>query len=309
MQRTSQTLFVLHADAALRARLARFATLGYRVMEVDSWTSLTDALSACGPTSVAVVDPYWGTGRRAGLAPPLRALLRGFSSATVVAAMSPRPGWVAHVRRLGEWGIAEVIDLSTEDSFLALQMRLATLSGRQLRALLDGDLPVRMPGRARVVLEAALEVVVDGGHPREVARALGVSGHTLARWCTGCGLPVPRRLLMWLRVLLAAERLDDVGRSTLDVAFSCGYSSDRVLRRALEETVGMGARELREAGAFKLAADRFLSELQHAPAPRTLRIQGIVAAPTAHPWNPGRPPPAGDAGGTVLPPEPGTWNG
>lgn len=107
-----------------------------------------------------------------------------------------------------------------------------------------------------------MEVVATGGHARDLARALYLSRITLLRWCRRSGLPVPRRLLVWMRVLLAAELLDNPGQSVLAVALACGYSSDRTLRRALYVAVGAGPTELRERGAFRTVSAAFLDALR-----------------------------------------------
>ena len=56
---------------------------------------------------------------------------------------------------------------------------------------------------------------------------------TVLRWAERAGLPAPRRMLAWMRILLAAVLLDDPGRTVLSVAHACGYSSDSSLRRAM----------------------------------------------------------------------------
>jgi AraC-like DNA-binding protein len=119
-------------------------------------------------------------------------------------------------------------------------------------------------GAARAILAAATSVVVEGGYGGELARSLHVTTRTLSRWCRRARLPPPRRLLAWMRILLAGELLDDPGRTVSDVALSCGYAADSSLRHALRSFVGVNPSELRERGAFAVTAEAFVRELQEA---------------------------------------------
>jgi AraC-like DNA-binding protein len=210
-------------------------------------------------------DWLWWTPTRQGLrdgpAPELQALLRAFPSSTVIAAPPPHPRRLRDARVLGEWGITEIID-PVEDSTESVRLLLEAARGRPLRTLLERGVELNVPGRGRAILDASVEIVASGGHARDLAHALYLSPITLMRWCRRSGLPVPRRLLVWMRVLLAAELLDNPGQSVLSVALSCGYSSDRTLRRALHVAVGAGPTELRERGAFRTVSAAFVDALR-----------------------------------------------
>jgi AraC-like DNA-binding protein len=107
----------------------------------------------------------------------------------------------------------------------------------------------------------AAEVVSLGGRGRDLARALHLSERTVLRWSERAVLPPPRRLMAWMRILLAASLLDDPGRTVLSVAYACGYSSDSSLRRAMQDFLGTIPTTLRREGAFSRASARFLEEL------------------------------------------------
>jgi transcriptional regulator GlxA family with amidase domain len=125
-----------------------------------------------------------------------------------------------------------------------------------------------LSGRARLLMMTAAEVVAAGARGRELARRLHLSERTVLRWSTRAGLPPPRRLLAWMRMLLAASLLDDPGRSVLSVAHACGYASDSSLRRAMQDFLGTGPTALRREGAFVRAAAVFVEELARTRAPR-----------------------------------------
>lgn len=292
MRNPTRPLLILHADRVFRERLRRAAQSRFEVCWVPDWEALPEAVRSAAPAGIVVADPYHGQGSRGGLAPELYSLLRAFPSATVVAAFSNQPGWFHDIRTLGEWGVVEVIDIVAEDTAEAVRRRLDAARGRPLRSLLDRGVAVPFPGRGRAILDAAGELVAVGGHARNLAAALHLSPATLLRWCRSSGLPVPRRLLVWMRLLLAAEMLDDPGQTVSNVALACGYSSDDALRRALYGVVKMGPTTLRQRGAFRVISAAFVAALAECrraveePAPRAAVVgvwAGKPAAVSRHP--------------------------
>lgn len=261
MRTISRPLLVLHSDPAFGERVREAAGPRFKLEWVSGWKALPDAVREASPSGLALVDPYFGRGADEGVAPDLHALLRTFPSATVVAAPSDHPARLQDVRTLSDWGVSDFVDI-LEDTALTVRMRLDSACDRPLRTLVERSVPASVSGRGRAILDAAIEVVATGGHARDLARNLHLSPATLLRWCRRSGIPVPRRLLVWMRTLLAAELLDDPGQTVLGVALACGYSSDRTLRRAFYSATGMGPSALRNRGAFRTVAAAFVAELK-----------------------------------------------
>jgi AraC-like DNA-binding protein len=252
----------MHSNSAFRDRVRRVSGKTFECSFLPDWESLRAAISNAPPAALLVVDPYVpGNGDVMQLSPQLRALLWEFPSATVLAAMELRPGRSHDVRTLGEWGVTDIISIGEEDTHEAISRRLRGAQGRPLQNLLQRCLPSAMSGRARTLLMAAAEVVSMGGRGRDLARALHLSERTVLRWSERSGLPPPRRLMAWMRILLAASLLDDPGRTVLSVAYACGYSSDSSLRRAMQDFLGTIPTTLRREGAFSRASRLFLEEL------------------------------------------------
>lgn len=255
-------LLVLHQNGAFRERLRRLGGRGFRCTFAAGWPELRAAVVAAPPVAIILVDPYAGAEHpRPRLTPELRTLLWEFPSATVLAALDVQPGHTRDLRTLGEWGVTDVVVLSEDDTHEALYRRLRTVEGRSLQLLLERTLPAMLSGRTRLMMMTAAEVVAAGARARELARRLHLSERTVLRWACRAGLPPPRRLLAWMRILLAASLLDDPGRSVLAVAHACGYASDSSLRRAMQDFLGAGPTALRRQGAFAHASARFLEEL------------------------------------------------
>nr|ASV46962.1 AraC family transcriptional regulator [uncultured bacterium] len=245
----------------LRERVLRAAGDRLECVTVPSWESLMRFLEEAPPTALAVVDPYAETPGRRTLSEKLKTLLERFPSATVLAALEIRPGRFHDLRTLGEWGVAEVIALDRDETAESIARKIRSAQGRLMRSFLSHSLPSFVSSRGRAVLAAAAELAARVGQGSDLAESLHLSDRALLRWCERSHLPPPRRLLAWVRVLLAAELLDYPEQTVLSVAHTCGYATDSSLRRAVQEFTGFTPTELRRVGAFTTAADTFLAEL------------------------------------------------
>jgi AraC-like DNA-binding protein len=260
MRKVRRPLLVLHPDETFRERVRAASGVQYVFQPVSDWEALGEAVRG-QPAPLVVVDPYTQPNGERGPSTKLRGLLAEFPSMAVLAAMQVVPERFDDLRTLGKWGVVQVISLGHDDTAHAIGQRLRAARGRPLLALLEQVLPPETSGRARAILEASVEVVAVGGHGKDLAESLHLSRRTLLRWSRRAALPAPRKLLAWMRVLLAAELLDDPGRSVLSVAHICGYSSDSGLRRITQKFLGSSPSELRKQGAFQHAAQWFLQML------------------------------------------------
>jgi AraC-like DNA-binding protein len=265
----------LHADAVFREQSRRAAGKKFEFHCVSSWEELRERLRSAPPSALSVVDPYWGE-RGGELSGALRLLLLEFPSVTVVAALELKPQRYRDLRTLGAWGVSEVIALGEVDTVEGISRHLHGVQGRPLQSLLERSLPQSLTGNARALLMAAAEVVSTGGQAKELARALYLSPRTLLRWCDRAELPAPRRVLVWMRILLATELLDDPGRTVSSVALACGYASDNSLRRALQDFLDTTPTALRRAGAFATASRAFLRELDKVRQGGRTRLKGVA---------------------------------
>jgi AraC-like DNA-binding protein len=262
MRQVTRPLLVLHADGFFREQVRKAGGKRFEFVHVEEWVELRELVRTSPPAALIVVDPYAHDG--GDLAGELRAMLLEFPSATVIAAFELRPDRYRDLRTLGAWGVADVIVRGEDDTTDAIARRLRAIQGRPLQSLLERSLPANTSGQARALLMAAAEVVSTGGQARELARMLYLSPRTLLRWCERAELPPPRRILVWMRVLMAAELLDDPGRTVSSVAHACGYSSDNSLRRALQDFLETTPTALRREGAFGIASRAFLEDLVRA---------------------------------------------
>ena len=135
------------------------------------------------------------------------------------------------------------------------------------------------------LLGGAVAVVVRRGNARELAEDLGLHPRTLLRRVTEAGLPVPRRLLAWLRILLAARLLEG-GATMRYTALACGYVAEGGLRRVILEFLGIQPATLRKSGlqpviralSSELAENAAHGRPEPRPAPRRERTARRRAA-------------------------------
>jgi AraC-like DNA-binding protein len=254
----ARPLLVMHAAAGFSQALREASGDSAHVWPVADWDALERAMNRVPPTAVAIVDPF-AEGEEAPT-PRLEALLQAMPSATVVAAFPVTARTARYVETLAGWGVADVIDVGREDTPVALRRRLRLVQGRLTSRLLERALPRSTPTRTRALLAVAADTAATGGGSVDFAQALGVTERTVLRWCRRADLPQPRRLLAWLRVLLAADMLDDRGRTLSAVANACGYSSDTALRNTLRTFLAASPTELR-GSAFRTASTAFAREL------------------------------------------------
>lgn len=262
MQHTPRPLLILHPDPVLRERVRKAAESRFQSQNVSTWEELRETVAGAPPAAVVVVDPYFGGSRlKDGPSLDLRDLLSSFPSATVVAGLDAVPVRHRDLWLLGEWGVAEILQTEEDVSVYAVRKRLLSARAQPLRKLLTHEASSQLTGRARAILETAVETVLVGGLPRDLARTLGFSPSTLLRWCERSQLPSPRRLILWMRVLFASALLDDPGHTVFSVGVACGYSGDQALRRAIRAVLPMTPSQLREAGAFETTIEAFYEEL------------------------------------------------
>lgn len=236
----------------------------FRTRRLHDWAELLETAPHAPASAVFVVDPYAGAPR--GLSPRLGELLRAFPSATVVAVMNLQPESTAEVRALLEMGVSEVIGTGVEDTPEAVAHRLRAAHARRFKRRLEEHFSRRLSGAGHTLLLAMAEAAADGGGVEELARVLRASPRTVAARCRREGLPNPRRLLAWARLLLAGLLLDEAARPVASVALACGYTTDAALRRTLREFLGKSPTALRREGAFEAAARAFGRELREGRA-------------------------------------------
>lgn len=271
--RASRTIRIVGLPSA---RLARIAGLPrpFSMEIAPNWAELLALVPWLPPSAVVLLDCT--PEERAGRIPArVWELLLEFPSVAVVAAVDVPCVSPELVGQLLSRGIADVLDLSLEDTPALAAQRLREAHARPFKRSVEDGLDRYPSARARTIIRAAAHVAATGGSAAELAAQFNVSPSTVAIWCAATALPPTRRLQTWMRVLLAAFLLQEPARTIVGIAGACGYTSDRALRRALNRFLGVDARTLRGNRAFQIAMDTFNRELSNR------REQMRVAAPAS----------------------------
>lgn len=231
----------------------------YTARILEEWEEVFELAPEMPPSSVVVIDctPTDGAPASARTCE----LLVTFPSISVVAAVPLLATHPAIIRELLDRGVSEFLDLDLDCSPVLAVRRFREARGRPFSRRVDTSLSRYVSADARTLIRAAAQVAVAGGGAAELAEVFGVAPETVGSWCADAGLPPPRTLQAWMRLLLAATLLEERGRSVASIARHCGYSSDRSLRRALNKFVGTDARSARQGSTFEVVAAEFSSAL------------------------------------------------
>ena len=148
------------------------------------------------------------------------------------------PGFTNAARTLLDQGVTELADAELEGTPDAIRPRLEAVHAQPLKRLVEPALSRFVSTNARTLVRAAAQVTTDGGKADDLAAIFGATERTVSGWCVREALSPPRRLLAWMRLILALALLEAPRRSVANAAMGAGYSFDYALRRAVRDMLG-----------------------------------------------------------------------
>jgi AraC-like DNA-binding protein len=231
---------------------------GYHLRPLEEWDGLRERMRTAPPSSVVLVR---SRGEARELA-EIGELVRATPSVPTVAALDLGEMDAGRVRAVLAAGVAEIVNLQGVASLEALVPTLRRAHAQPLKRRMEARLPVWLPEDARTLLRAAAETVVDCGARDAFAGIFGVYFRTLSERSADLRVPMPRRLLGWMRVLLALSLLEEAERTVMNVALSCGYNDNSSLKRAVENFTGAPPTGSIRDQRFDPAFDVFVAELR-----------------------------------------------
>lgn len=223
---------------------------------------LAPRLVASSGVGAIVVEPRDDSG--SSTAPLVGELRDAFPRIPVLAYCDHRRDRSTDILALARAGVHELVFRGVDDVRPALGSALASAArhctaAELLAGLRDAVPAVALPFVAYCLEHAAEPLTVQG-----VAAALGVHRKTLVHRCTQAGLPSPRTIIAWCRLMMAAHMLEDRGRSVEQVALTLDFPSGTALRNMLKRHTGFGSRDVRAPGGGQRVLRRLLAQL--APA-------------------------------------------
>jgi AraC-like DNA-binding protein len=232
----------------------------FELMRLD-WAEVLVNVKKEAPSTVVVFDPV-PSRRGVELDPRVRELRHTAPLSPLVALLPLEDEYTQTARDLLNLGVAECADIRFERNGDALLPALLRAHAQPFKRRLEQALTINLSLNALTLLRAAAQVAVDQGNAVELSRLFAARERTVAGWCSREGLPAPRRLLAWMRILLALLLLEEPHRSILGVARDSGFASDHPLRRALRELLGGEQSVSPRERKFCDAADLLNAELR-----------------------------------------------
>jgi hypothetical protein len=246
---------LLHDVAALRGLSTIAGRYSARTL---CWDDLIAAAREADPSTVIVTASFQdGSDPGARLGELIRAAA---GVIPVVAAIPFQSGYESHAQALLGHGVTDIADVELDVTPDAMLPRLRAVHGQPLKRLLEPALSRFTPVNTRTLIYAAAEVAVDRGTAVDLAAVFQSTERTISGWCARAALPPPRRLLAWMRLVLALSLLKSPRRSVAKAAMGAGYSFDHSLRRAVRDLLG-GSAPPRERTITE-ALDVFAAELR-----------------------------------------------
>lgn len=166
----------------------------------------------------------------------------------------------ASLLRLGASGVREVVDVTGPTGWGRLRRLVAEPAARPAARIL-GPLMAQLddiPEDARMFLEAMVRLAPQTPTVRGLTRLFGVQPSTLMSRFGRAGLPSAKQYLAAVRLLYAAQFLENEGLSIADVAYRLECSSPQSFGRHVRSLLGITCTEFRRRFPFAVALDRFL---------------------------------------------------
>lgn len=178
-------------------------------------------------------------------APLVRWLREGFPSIAVLGYCAAIPGESCEMLALARAGVHGLMLRDVDDIGAALRHALlGALRVSAEEAVLREVGP--MPETGRSIMEYSVRRARERSSVVAAAHAIGVHRRTLVNRLSAAGLPGPREMLCWGRLLVASRLLEDGRRTVGLVADELGFPTDVALRKMLRRYTGLTARELRD---------------------------------------------------------------
>lgn len=246
-------------DSHLRARL--YDALGdeHELVHCESWPALWET-AVRRSLKGSIVDPYNIFDPVA--LPELLHFRRRFPAPALIVYgdFTDRELDLYHLGRMGVDGIIMPgQDESGRDLRKRVEVALSTSLANRVADALEGVLP----DLAVQCIRWAIRHADENPQVSDLARAVRMSPRALSRELRALGLPAPRHILLWGRLVQAARMLDTTDATVEEVAFRLGYATGASLARAFREQANLTPTELvGEEGSVDRVLGAFVTSIR-----------------------------------------------
>jgi AraC-like DNA-binding protein len=251
-------------ESTAKARLMD-ATRGAAHLRQCERQSEVLALVRSGLADVVVTDLADGTGSALLM---VRTLKEQYPSVPVVLYCALTPATSREMLEFAKAGVDELVVRGVDDVRLTLQATLSDAAARRSALAIYAEIDPLVPPNVGMMIKYALEHGRRALSVESVAQAMNVHRKTLVHRLNAAGLPSPREIIAWCRLIITAKLLEDPGRKVEQVALLLDFPSGNSMRNMIKRYTGLRANEVRQNGGAKCVLHAFKRALT---APDELR--------------------------------------
>ena len=197
------------------------------------------------------------------VAPVVARLTAGPSSVPVIAYI----GWPGtapdDIVEIVRAGASDLVRAGFDDAGVALRAALRTAVVHTAATVIRREVEHVVPPAVWPVMAYALNHADRNLTVTDLSRALGVHRRSVARRLKAAGVPGPRALIRWCRLILAAWMLEGKGRTVESVALALDFESAGALRNALRRYAALSVSDIRRPDGFRRVAEAFACRLRN----------------------------------------------
>ncbi len=237
-------IVALLPDPTHLARLRGAARGTHTLIACASWT---DLMTTCSSqlVHVAVLDldvaanPTFDA---------VRQLKRLNPTVVLVAYAALSPDRVRHIFDAGRYGFEALVVADLDDGPSAFARALEKATARGVASRVRTELPQARDPLVRDALLASITRAHERLTPGALATILGSSPRGLSRALAAAGYPSAHRLIMWGRLIVAAELMDATTHSADRIALALSFPSGSAFRNNCHRYVKAKPTEIRALG-------------------------------------------------------------
>jgi|SRR5688572_11942523 len=245
-----------------RARVRETLRGGLELRLCDTCSELRGLALGAG-ASIVVTEPVDRHMKAAW--PVVAEIRRAFPRLPVLGYCSLRASVSGDIVDLVRAGVHDIAISDVDDSVVALRSKLARARAIGTAEWALCELAPLLNRNMNPVVHYCLTSAARSTTVRELADVFAVNRKTLVNWCRDACAPPPGNLLSWCRVLMAAELLEDEGRSVEHIALELNFPTAGAMRAMLKRYMSLGPQGIRAAGGARYVLDALKRTLSNNP--------------------------------------------